>query len=56
MTAENVRDLLTRGDAGPVARHASEVPAGGNLIAGLFEEAHPHKDIPVACAELVCKY
>ena len=53
MTAANVRDLFTSGDAGPVARHASGVPAGGNLIGGLIAEAHPHKEIPVFDAELL---
>ena len=53
MTVANVWDLLTSGDAGPVARHASGVPVGGNLIGGLILEEHPHKEIPVFRAELL---
>ena len=46
---ENVCDLFVSRDVFPVARHAAEVPAGGNVKAGLILEAQPQRVIVVFC-------
>ena len=51
-TLENVWDLFISRDVFLVARHSSEVPAGGNLKAGLTAEAQPQRVIGVFCVKL----
>ena len=50
---ENIWILFVKGVAGPVERQAREVPAEGNLTAGVLEVVQPHSEMEVSLAALI---